>query len=273
MPGVVNPGFDVFVCGRRRDPVGARSGPVNESFDDSDGSWSSRTSMGESCAACLDRFDEMARTGRDLMEAEARHGATVVTQWQTTIGSLQALQQQLVSTGRWRGGPRTLLAALGVQHLELAMTAGLAWLLRPDGHHGLGDSVLRGLLAHLGAPAEAATGAVRIELEETRDKTRADLVVYGSKWTLVVEAKTFAPEQPGQLDRLHRHWQAEPEPYFVFLTRRGRPAKTAADSGDAWRAVIWGQIVEIALTAATSATNVSPGVYEYLATLEVYHVA
>ena len=40
--------------------------------------------------------------------------------------------------GRWRGGHRTLMHALGIQHREVFLTAGLAWLLDPDGWHGPG---------------------------------------------------------------------------------------------------------------------------------------
>ena len=32
--------------------------------------------------------------------------------------------------------------ALGLQHHEVSLTAGLAWLLDPDGWHGLGSKVL-----------------------------------------------------------------------------------------------------------------------------------
>ena len=62
-----------------------------------------------------------------------------------------------------------------------------------------------GLCKQLGIAADGAGAGVRIALEDQRDETRADLVVYGADWTIVVEAKTFASEQKRQLDRLYDH--------------------------------------------------------------------
>lgn len=190
---------------------------------------------------------------------------------------MRAVQEQLVNRGAWRGGPRTLLAAIGVQYLELPLTTGLAWLLRPDGHHGLGSSLVVSLLDHLcpEAPRTVDASQVRIVREETRaderGETRADLVVYGTDWTLVVEAKTFAVEQPEQLDRLYRLWADEPDPQFVFLTRGNRDQKTAEVSAGRWTPLTWEQVADIASFAATSRAGVAPGVFDYLATLKGYH--
>ncbi|MGY1618177.1 PD-(D/E)XK nuclease family protein [Geodermatophilus sp. SYSU D00691] len=196
-----------------------------------------------------------------------------MTQWTSRLGRLQATQRELVRTGRWRAGPRTLLAALDQQNRELAMTAGLAWLLRPDGHHGLGPAVLDGLLDYLEADGSGAHSGVRVVLEEQREETRADLVVYGPSWTIVVEAKTFAVEQERQLDRLHAHWSDEPTPCFVFLTRGERLPLTAVASRAAWRGLTWRKVAEIARTVAGPIAGVAPGVHDYIATLEAYHRA
>jgi hypothetical protein len=180
--------------------------------------------------------------------------------------------------GRWRGGPRTLLAAIGIQYRELAVTAGLAWLLRPDGHHGLGSAMLSSLLVRLGITG--ATDDVRVVCEETRGddqssgldrKTRADLVVYGSDWTIVFEAKTYAPEQDRQLDRLYHHWKREAAPRFLFLTRGAREPVSAIDSRAHWRLLTWGEIAGLARAAADGQPEVAPGVRDYTETLEAYH--
>ena len=70
------------------------------------------------------------------------------------------------------------MRALGIQHSEVYLTAGLAWLLDPDGWHGLGSKVLRRLLVQLGLPP-AIDYPVRVAVEETRSggETRGDLVV------------------------------------------------------------------------------------------------
>ncbi|MGY1751497.1 PD-(D/E)XK nuclease family protein [Blastococcus sp. SYSU D01042] len=218
-----------------------------------------------------DRHAALAEGWRALSLAERAQGAAVVTQWEDRFGKLRDTQRHLVQTGRWRGGPRTLLAALDQQYRELAMTAGLAWLLRSDGHHGLGPAVLDGLLDYLAIDGSGTEAGVRVVLEEQRDETRADLIVYGGDWTIVLEAKTFAVEQERQLDRLYAHWRDESAPCFVFLTRGQRPPTTAVDSRGQWRALTWEQVADIARAAATSMTGAAPGVHDYIATLEAYH--
>lgn len=151
------------------------------------------------------------------------------------------------------------------------MTAGFAWLLRPDGQHGLGSGVLHRLLDHLGIQDSEARLEARIALEETRDRTRADLVIYGRDWTVVVEAKTFAIEQDDQLHRLYGHWRDDPEPVFVFLTRGVRTPLTAGAFGAEWRELTWREVAEISRAAASSVPDAAPGVYEYISTLEAYH--
>jgi len=206
-----------------------------------------------------------------LIAEEQVLGATAVARWQTRFIQMKATESDLVRCGHWRGGPRTLLAAINVHHLELSLTAGLAWLLRPDGHHGLGSAVLRGLLAHLAVDATTTEAAVRVVLEEQRDQTRADLVVYGSDWTIVVESKTFAVEQDEQLDRLYRHWNHEPNPVFVFLARGRRASRTDRESRGQWRPLAWKDVSLIVRTAAAENNAASHGVYEYVETLEAYH--
>ena len=217
------------------------------------------------------RLATLTAAWRTLAAQECAQDVDAVTRWGSRLEQMQVTHRDLVQSGRWRGGPRTLLAALDLQYRELAMTAGLAWLLRPDGHHGLGPAVLDRLLDHLGIVGVGTEAGVRVVLEEHRVETRADLVIYGSDWTIVVEAKTFAVEQDRQLDRLYAHWQNELAPCFVFLTRGQRLPTTAVDSRGQWRALTWEQVADIARVAATSMTGAAPGVHDYIATLEAYH--
>ena len=214
---------------------------------------------------------EAASDWAAVTAVEQARDSAVVPQWTLRLEHLRAAQRDLVQAGRWRSGPRTLLAALDLQYRELAMTAGLAWLLRPDGHHGLGSSVLSALLTHLGFNGTVGDLGVRVVLEEQREGTRADLVVYSDAWTVVVEAKTFAVEQNRQLDRLYGHWCDEPDPHFVFLTRGPQTPISAVDSRERWEALAWQQVAVMAREAATAMTGVAPGVYDYIATLEAYH--
>lgn len=219
-----------------------------------------------------DRVASVSAAWRSCLAAIAAQDAVDMPQWARRVEELRAHQADLMDRGAWRGGPRTLLAALDLQFRELAMTAGLAWLVRPDGHHGLGSAALRALLARLGVePTESPPGGVRIVLEEARDDTRADLVVYGGTWTVVVEAKTFASEQPDQLDRLYDNWAHEPGARFVFLTRGQRVPVTSVRSYDVWSMLTWRDVADLVTSAAASRPGIAAGVFEYLDTLEAYH--
>jgi hypothetical protein len=217
------------------------------------------------------KLAELTENWQATVAEEARLASTLVEGWLERLEDLRERQSVLVERGDWRGGPRTLLAAIGVHHRELPLTAGLAWLLRPDGHHGLGAGMLARLLHELGVAGVGATGAVRVVREETRELTRADLVVYGDDWTVVVEAKTHALEQNEQLDRLHRLWQDEASPVFAFLTRGSRLPVTAVASIASWRNLSWARVAELANGALAASVHPAPGVHDYIDTLEAYH--
>jgi hypothetical protein len=220
----------------------------------------------------VDRHALLSAQWDEVAKAEYAVQAAALRVWERRLEVVRERQEELIRRGRWRSGPRTLLAALDLHYRELSMTAGLAWFLRPDGHHGLGTAVLTGLLSRLGISDHAiTTPAVRVVLEEQRDQTRADLVVYGGDWTIVVEAKTYAVEQEAQLDRLWWHWQDEPGAHFVFLTRGARSPRTAKESREFWRLLTWEDIASLVETAALDVPGVAPGVHEYISTLEAYH--
>ena len=182
--------------------------------------------------AWRERYASAASAWTALRRRDQERTSAVLAAWAERYQTMRSPQGELVDLGRWRGGPRTLLAAIGLQNREL--TAGLAWLLRPDGHHGLGSAMLSRLLARLGIAG--ATDDVPVVCEESRGddggsgldpKTRADLVVYSSGWTTVFEAKTYAPEQDRQLDRVYHHWKREAAPRFLFLSRGAREPLSA----------------------------------------------
>ena len=80
--------------------------------------------------------------------------------------SMRREADSLRDQGRWRGGHRTLMHGLGIRHPEVDLTAGPAWLLDPDGWHGLGSRVLSGLLGQLGLTSTVGY-PVRVAVEET----------------------------------------------------------------------------------------------------------
>lgn len=193
----------------------------------------------------------------------------VIAGWEQSIDLMRREADSLRDQGRWRGGHRTLLHALGIQHREVFLTAGLAWLLDPDGWHGLGSRVLSGLLTQVGLPA-AVSYPVSVAVEETRSggETRADLVVRMPGVTLLVEAKIYADEQPGQCDRLANKWMEE-QPELVFLTLDGRLPHTAFTSAGRWHRLAWPQVAAVIADAARS-SDCAPGVLDLLATIEIF---
>lgn len=193
----------------------------------------------------------------------------VLTGWEQSIDSMRREAAALRDQGQWRGGHRTLMHALGFQHREVHLTAGLAWLLDPDGWHGLGSKVLSGLLMRLGLPP-AIDYPVSVAVEETRSggETRADLVVRMPSLMLLIEAKVYADEQPGQCDRLAEAW-ADEKPTLVFLTLDGRFPYTAVTSAGLWHQMAWPQVAAVIADAAR-ASDCAPGVLDLLATIEIF---
>jgi hypothetical protein len=193
----------------------------------------------------------------------------VLAGWEQSMDSMRRETACLRDQGLWRGGRRTLMHALGLQHHEVSLTAGLAWLLDPDGWHGLGSKVLSGLLVQLGLPP-VIDYPVRVAVEETRSagETRADLVVRMPGVTLLVESKVYADEQPGQCDRLADAW-ADEKPVLVFLTTDGRLPYTSVTSAGLWHQLAWPQVAAVIADAAR-VPGCAPGVLDLLATIEIF---
>ncbi|PWU48060.1 hypothetical protein DLE60_19505 [Micromonospora globispora] len=195
------------------------------------------------------------------------------------MSALSAEAAEIKAGGGWRRGPRTVLQAVGLEQSELKLVKLLGWLLSPDGHHGLGSSVVAALLNRLDIPY-VASDEVEVSLEEScfdptdSTVTRADLVLRSGKTCVLIEAKVWADEQPEQCDRLGRLWRHE-HPALVFLTPWGDLPKTAVCSDDSWTAMSWGDIAEI-IIEATSVSNQgqnhsqAPGVWDYVRTLQLF---
>lgn len=206
--------------------------------------------------AMLDAWQQLSRPKDQVLD------------WDESIVSMCAEMSDLRIRGQWRSGGRTLLRELGIHHNEVLLCRGLAWLLTPDGWHGLGARFLTGILAALGASADGA-GAALVATEECRHWTRADIIVRLADTTLIFEAKIFALEQPDQADRIADEW-ADEHPTLVFLTRTGAQPVTAVESLGMWRTLTWRQLAGIADTAATATSAASNGAWEFIETLKEY---
>lgn len=188
-------------------------------------------------------------------------------EWEATFDSMAAEVAHLRSSGQWRSGGRTLLRALGLQHREVVICRAVAWLLDPEGWHGLGDSVVKALLMLLDVDGDEL-GTVAVAVEESRGDTRADIVVRTSTSTVLIEAKFFADEQADQCDRLASLWSEE-SPTLVFLTRDGRQPRTAVTSAGMWRSLTWRDVAAI-VRDASRGKPASGGGLDVIETLETY---
>ncbi len=119
-----------------------------------------------------------------------------------------------------------------MERTEIRHSRLIAWLLDPLAHHGLGSSVLRGLLDRCfpGEDFEPLEEA-KPECEVVRGPYRADIVVWLAGRTLIIENKVDAPESPGQCDGMCHEFANDPDPYYVFLTPQGRPPEASTGLG------------------------------------------
>jgi hypothetical protein len=142
----------------------------------------------------------------------------------------------------------------------------IAWLLDPYGRHGLGSSVLRRLLS-LTFPEvlEQTFHVLAVEREVARGDTRADIVVWASTFTLVLENKVDAAEGIRQCDRLYERFSEETGPLFVFLSPSGRPPMTATgETAQFFRSISYKDLQLMMLEAVDETTAGGQGQFELL---------
>jgi PD-(D/E)XK nuclease superfamily len=153
----------------------------------------------------LDEKDRMVITGR--------------VDWTDRAAELR----HLVREGLWLPGPTAPLEVLGLTEVERAHQAHIAWLLSPQGTHGLGSGVLVNLLRCIGS-ADVSAGQLSdasVKTEDIRPHSRPDIVVSMPGTTLVIEVKVHANEGVEQTRRQADDYADSPDPQFVFLTFRG----------------------------------------------------
>ena len=146
-----------------------------------------------------------------------------------------------------------MLSILGRSRREAYHSALLAWLLNPQARHGLGPAFLNGIIRHC-APEISFSDLhrARCELEVHRVDTRADIVVFAPQFTLVIENKVDAGEQPCQCDRLYEHFGRDPGAVFLFLSPSGRAPQTASGSAkEAFKPVRYADIARLLEQALT----------------------
>lgn len=165
---------------------------------------------------------------REWGEIAARRATTLLGEWRASMTVMRRQHDRLVADGLWLTGPSDFLDIVGLARNENTHSRMLKWLLKPTARHGLGCGLVARLVEHCTGEAVSAPLVVsRVSFSEWRNGREADLVVRGPTFTLVIENKVDAPEQPSQYDDLYESFRDEETPLFLFLTRDGRKPRTA----------------------------------------------
>ena len=165
---------------------------------------------------------------REWGEISVRRTRALLADWRGAMSEMGRQHDRLVSDGQWVTGPSDFLDIIRRARDENTHSLMLAWLLNPTGRHGLGCALVRRLVEHCkGEPVRASLAVRTVTFSEWRNDREADLVVRGEDFTLVIENKVDAPEQPHQCDDLFSNFKNESAPLFLFLTPDGRPPCTA----------------------------------------------
>ena len=214
---------------------------------------------------------------REWREVSERQSRALLADWRIAMSEMRCQQDRLVSKGLWVSGPSDFLDIIGRARHENTHSRMLEWLLTPTARHGLGCGLVRRLVKHCtGEPVSAPVAVRRVQFSYRRNGREADLVVWGQSFTLIIENKVDAMEQPDQCDGLYKRFKNENSPLFLFLTPDGRKPETATTQGaqQAFRALSWPQVrtmLEAVLTESRPATTVADAVdvvRNYLRTLK-----
>lgn len=216
-------------------------------------------------------LDELEEEWRSLELQRVDRDRKLVAGWSRELTELSALEWRLRAAGRWISGPTDLMGVLEVERDEVKHCRALAWLLNPHAAHGLGDRFLRSFLGDLRRRGviiadEHDLGGVSVTKEELRGATRADVVVRSPGWTVLIEAKILAGEQPSQGARLEELW-ADEEPVFVFLTKTGKPMRTGSER---WLSYTWREVAGRLREAIAEMGDELLASRSYLMTLEAH---
>ena len=214
---------------------------------------------------------------REWSEIAARRTGTLLDEWREAVTAMRRQHDHLVSDGVWLTGPSDFLDIVGLARHENTHSRMLAWLLTPTGRHGLGCGLVKRLVEHCtGASASAPVAVRKVAFSYWRNGREADLVVWGHNFTLIIENKVDAAEQPNQCDDLYKNFKGEITPLFIFLTPDGSQPSTATalEAQRACRTLSWPEVramLEATLNESGPATALSDAadvVTNYLRTLK-----
>lgn len=218
----------------------------------------------------------MEREWEGIAVRELRRKRMLVAEWRVTMREMRRQHDCLISDGLWLTGPSDFFEIVGRARHENTHSRLLGWLLTPTARHGLGCEFVERLVEHCtGEPVSLPLAVRKVAFSEWRNDREADLVVWGRNFTLVIENKVDALEQPSQCDDLYENFKNEKAPLFVFLTPNGRKPHTATTrySQRAFKTLSWPEVramLEDILNESRFATRGSAidVVKNYLRTLE-----
>jgi len=210
-------------------------------------------------------------------EIAERQTRTLLADWRTTMAEMRHRHNRLVSKGLWVTGPSDFLDIIGRSRDENTHSRMLEWLLTPTARHGLGCGLARRLVER--CAGESASGPVAVRkavFSYWRNGREADLVVWGQNFTLIIENKVDAAEQPDQCDDLYENFKNEIAPLFLYLTPDGSQPFTATtpEAQRAFTALSWPEVramLEATLNETGPATALADAVdvvRNYLRTLK-----
>ncbi len=205
------------------------------------------------------RFHAMEREWGEVSMHRTR---VLMAAWRGAMSEMRRQHDRLVSDGRWVTGPSDFLAIVAQARAENTHSRMLQWLLKPTGRHGLGSGLVRRLMEHCTREPAPASLAVRdVAFSQWRNDREADLVVWGEDFTLVIENKVDATEQPRQCDDLYANFKNEKAPQFLFLTPDGCKPSTATTPGArrAFKTLSWPEVRTMIETALNESRPPSAG--------------
>ena len=149
-----------------------------------------------------------------------------------------------------------IFEVLGTSHTEIRHSNMLAWLMDPRKNHGLGDSVLRGIIRLAAGDAPKDCSGFEIH----REWNHIDLLAHSEaeKFIVCIENKTYSGEHGNQLERYRQHVESTFPGYrkvYLFLTRKGH----VSSDPDHWTAVSYRDVLKI-IGEARKAAELKPEV-------------
>ena len=182
-----------------------------------------------------------------------------------------------------------IFKVLGIELNENRHSAFLAWLLDPNGNHGLGDYFLRGFLARATSLGRAhSIGTVtpfvvdQWKLRDTNVETerhRIDILLTNrvDQFVCAIENKVLSTEHGNQLERYRQRVESEYQgllPLYILLSVDGEPPTKESDAAF-YIPIGYSQIAELVQRTLDSRSSslgidVQSVLRQYLASLRRY---